>query len=209
MEKLKQLRWRPTKDLVPYQNNARTHSDAQIDQVVASIQEFGWTNPILIDAENGIIAGHARVEAAKRLGMEKVPCLPIEHLTGAQRRAYIIADNKLAENAGWDQALLGLELSELGDLDFNLELTGFDLDEIGALIAAQEATEGHEGNGVDNAGNLSDRFGAHLLAFWTLGKVGGKTASGRGYPWGYKASSAEGPRLGGAMPLDRQALEGH
>jgi site-specific DNA-methyltransferase (adenine-specific) len=120
--------------LIPYARNSRTHSEEQVAQIAASIREFGFTNPVLIDAEGGIIAGHGRVLAARKLQLAEVPCLRLSHLTETQKRAYIIADNKLALNAGWDDELLALELAELGDLGFDLDLTGFSLDEINALM---------------------------------------------------------------------------
>src|SRR5690554_752318 len=123
-----------TGDLIPYARNSRTHSDEQVAQIAASIREFGFLNPIIIDGDNGIIAGHGRVLAAKKLGMEKLPCIEASHLTDAQRRAYVIADNKLALNAGWDDELLRIELDELGEAGFDLELTGFSLDEIELLL---------------------------------------------------------------------------
>jgi len=129
-----------TADLIPYARNTRTHSEAQVAQIAGSIREFGFTNPVLIDVENGIIAGHGRVMAAQKLGLEKVPCIRLAHLTDTQRRAYIIADNKLALNAGWDEEMLALELGELGDLDFDLSLIGFDEAELGDLMA--ETIEG-------------------------------------------------------------------
>jgi len=119
--------------LIPYAANARTHDDAQVAQIAASIKEFGFTNPVLIDGENGIIAGHGRLMAARKLGMETVPVIVLDHLTDAQRKAYILADNKLALNAGWDVEMLRCELQELGDLGFDLALTGFNADEIAAL----------------------------------------------------------------------------
>jgi ParB-like chromosome segregation protein Spo0J len=122
-------RW-PIDKLIPYARNARTHSDAQVAQIAASIREFGFTNPVLIDGEGNIIAGHGRVLAARKLGMQEIPCIRLEHLTETQRRAYIIADNKLALNAEWDEELLALELSELQELGFDLDLTGFRFDEI-------------------------------------------------------------------------------
>ena len=126
--------YKPTATLIPYVNNARTHSSGQIKQIAASIQEFGWTNPVLIDGDNGIIAGHGRVLAAQLLACENVPTIEIGHLTKAQKKAYIIADNKLAENAGWDSDLLALELGDLKDLNFDLDLTGFSDFEIGELM---------------------------------------------------------------------------
>lgn len=115
-----------TAKLTPYARNSRTHSAEQITQIANSITEFGFTNPVLIDADGGIIAGHGRVMAAKQLGLEQVPCIRLGHLTEAQKRAYIIADNKLAENSGWDEELLALELQEIKELDFDLELIGLE-----------------------------------------------------------------------------------
>jgi hypothetical protein len=120
--------------LIPYARNARTHSDAQVAQIAASIREFGWTNPILVDDKQGIIAGHGRVLAARKLGVVQVPTIELGGLSEAQRRAYIIADNKLAENVGWDSELLALELGDLKLQDFDLELTGFDDLELGELL---------------------------------------------------------------------------
>jgi DNA modification methylase len=120
-------------DLIPYARNSRTHSDEQITQIAASIKEFGFLNPVIVDGENGIIAGHGRVMAAKKLGMTELPAVEASHLTDAQRRAYIIADNKLALNAGWDDEMLRVEFAELTEAGFDLDLTGFSLDEIGAL----------------------------------------------------------------------------
>lgn len=125
--------------LVPYARNSRTHSDEQVAQICASIKEFGFTNPVLIDGEGVIIAGHGRTMAAQRLDMKEVPCLRLGHLTDAQKKAYVIADNKLALNAGWDDDMLAIELKELNAEDFDLSLTGFDDDELAALLA--EAVE--------------------------------------------------------------------
>ena len=115
-----------TNDLIPYARNSRTHSDEQIAQVAASIREFGFTNPVLIDHDNGIIAGHGRVMAATRLKLDTVPCIRLSHLSDTQKRAYIIADNKLALNSGWDEEMLKLELIELDALGFDVDLIGFD-----------------------------------------------------------------------------------
>ena len=125
-----EVTYRPIESLIPYARNSRTHSDAQVAQIAASIREFGWTNPVLIDAEGGIIAGHGRIMAGRKLGIKEAPCIVLENLTDAKRRAYIIADNKLALNAGWDVELLKIELSDLKALDFDLSLTGFDPGEI-------------------------------------------------------------------------------
>lgn len=126
--------------LIPYARNSRTHSDEQVGQVAASIREFGFTNPVLIDAEGGIIAGHGRVMAARKLGLAEVPCIRLAHLSEAQKRAYVIADNKLALNAGWDEQMLALEFKDLQAMDFDLELTGFGLGDIDELLAELDAT---------------------------------------------------------------------
>jgi len=130
---------RKVTDLTPYARNSRTHSDEQVAQIAASIKEWGFTNPILIDPEGGIIAGHGRLMAAQRLGLEDVPCVTASGWTEAQKRAYVIADNKLALNAGWDNDMLAVEFGELKDLDFDLSLTGFDDDELGSLLADERA----------------------------------------------------------------------
>src|SRR6202140_4384395 len=110
--------------LIPYAKNPRTHSDAQIAQIAASIEAFGFNNPILVDSKAGIIAGHGRLLAARQLGLEEVPVIVLDHLTGNQKRAYILADNKLTEAAGWDDAVLRSELAALRDADFDLEMLG-------------------------------------------------------------------------------------
>jgi len=121
---------KPIAELSAYENNPRTHSEKQINQIVASINEFGFTNPVLIDKDNRIIAGHGRVLAAKKMGMLDVPCLILEGLSRDQLRAYVIADNKLAENADWDKELLASEILELEDLDFDISLLGFQKEEL-------------------------------------------------------------------------------
>ena len=136
---------RSVESLVPYSNNARTHSDAQVAQIAASIKEFGWTNPILVDGDNGIIAGHGRLMAARMIGLEQVPCIELAHLSDAQRRAYILADNKLAENAGWDKDLLKVELEGLADEDVDLTLTGFDADELRDIMVPDLGGDGEGG----------------------------------------------------------------
>lgn len=136
-QKLEQAR---IDDLIPYARNSRTHSEAQVAQVAASIREFGFTNPVLIDADGGIIAGHGRVLAARKLGMDTVPAIHIDYMTEAQKRAYVIADNKLALNAGWDDELLALELGDLNDEGFDLSLTGFSEDELARLVIDAEET---------------------------------------------------------------------
>ena len=125
-------------ELIPYVNNSRTHSDEQVAQIAASIKEFGWTNPILIDEQNSIIAGHGRLMAARKLSMDKIPCIEVKNLTEAQKKALIIADNKLALNAGWDNDLLKLELENLQELGFDLDILGFDADELNALLEPEQ-----------------------------------------------------------------------
>jgi ParB-like chromosome segregation protein Spo0J len=121
-------------DLVPYARNSRTHSVAQVDKIAASIREFGFLNPIIVDGQNGIIAGHGRVLAAQKLGLDTLPVIEAAHLTEAQRRAYVIADNRLALDAGWDNELLKVELQDLDAQGFDLTLTGFELKEMAALF---------------------------------------------------------------------------
>ena len=128
--------------LIPYAKNSRTHDDAQVAQIAASIKEFGWTNPILINGEKGIIAGHGRLMAARKLKMDKVPVIELNGMTDAQKKAYVIADNRLALNAGWDNAMLTIELQDLEDEGFDLSLTGFDDSELDALLNPIEETEG-------------------------------------------------------------------
>src|SRR4029077_12553117 len=130
-----QITLRPVADLIPYVNNPRTHSAEQVAVIAGSIREFGWTNPVLIDGRNGIIAGHGRVLAARKLRLAQVPCIELAHLTDAQRRAYVIADNQTALRAGWSDELLRLELGQLQAANFNLDLVGFDPDALASLFA--------------------------------------------------------------------------
>lgn len=150
-------------ELIPYASNARTHSEEQVTQIASSIREFGFINPIIIDDKNNVIAGHGRLLASKKLGLKEVPTLQVDHLTDTQRKAYILADNQLALNAGWDTEMLKLELAGLDDVGFNLELLGFDLDALGDLgvqeleLEEQEVPEPAE----DPISKLGD--------LWTLG----------------------------------------
>lgn len=121
-------------DLVPFANNARTHSEDQVARIAGSIREFGFNNPVLVDGENGIIAGHGRVLAARKLGLDTVPVIELAHLTETQKRAYILADNKLAEQAGWDRELLSLELADLSELGVDLAEIGFEGAELDDLL---------------------------------------------------------------------------
>ena len=163
----------PTVSLRPYDRNARTHSLKQIAQIAASIKAFGFNNPVLIDKDGGIIAGHGRVEAAKSLGLETVPCVRLDHLDDAQKRAYILADNKLAEKAGWDPEILKIELQHLTslDLDFDVTITGFEMAEIDVLLSdeadaeadpADDVPEVEQGPAVTRPGDIW-QIGGHRL----------------------------------------------
>lgn len=137
-----------TDDLIPYINNSRTHSESQIKQIAASIREFGFTNPILIDEGGSIIAGHGRLVAAQLLNLDSVPTITLEGLTEAQRKAYVIADNKLALNSGWDIDVLSNELKALSEFDFNLALLGFEEEELNTILGEIDfspATETEQG----------------------------------------------------------------
>jgi len=133
---------KPVDKLIPYINNSRTHSDEQVAQIAASIKEFGWTNPILVDGENGIIAGHGRLMAARKLGYTEVPTIELKDLTETQRKAYIIADNRLALNAGWDNEMLTIELNDLLADGFALEMLGFDAGIVEQLLMGETADLG-------------------------------------------------------------------
>lgn len=154
------LHHKKVSDLIPYVNNSRTHSDEQVLQVASSIKEFGFTNPVLIDDDGMIIAGHGRVLAAKKLKMDEVPCLVLSGLTEAQKKAYVIADNKLALNSGWDDELLKLELEGLSDLGFDLDILGFSADELSELLKDDDVeglTDEDEVPDLDNIDPLSIR----------------------------------------------------
>jgi ParB-like chromosome segregation protein Spo0J len=130
---------RPIDVLLPYCRNPRLHDEAQVSQIAASMVEFGWTSPILVDGQNGLIAGHGRLLAARKLGLKQVPVIELAHLTETQKRAYVITDNQLTLNSTWDEDLLRVELAALQEADFDLALTGFDDDEIAELLAGEEA----------------------------------------------------------------------
>jgi len=155
-----------TKDLIPYARNTRTHSDEQVNQIVSSIKEFGFTNPVLVDQDNMIIAGHGRVMAANKLKLDKVPTICLKHLTEAQKKAYIIADNRLALNAGWDEDMLKVELEELNDLEFDISLLGFEDNEIESLLS--EPTEGLTDE--DAVPDLPEEPTTKLGDLWILGE---------------------------------------
>lgn len=135
---------RAVNELIPYANNSRTHDDRQIDQVAESIKEFGFTNPILIDEDNGVIAGHGRLLASKKLNLDEVPCIILNGLSDEQKKAYVIADNKLALNAGWNEKMLMKELFTLEGKEFDLLLTGFSSDELKSLVDIDITGDGVE-----------------------------------------------------------------
>ena len=162
---------RPITSLKPFSRNARTHSKKQIKQIAASIERFGFTNPVLVSETGEIIAGHGRVEAAKSLGWETVPTVVLSHLSSSERRAYVLADNKLALNAGWDRELLALELQALIDLDFDIELTGFDLAEIDfSLDAARESNSTGPDAAEDHLPSPSSIPVSRAGDMWQLGR---------------------------------------
>ena len=141
MQQTLSLQYKPLEMLIPYARNARQHSDAQVAQIAASIREFGWAAPIIVDAQSNVIAGHGRLLAARKLGLAEVPVVSLDHLSDTQRRALILADNKIAENATWDEALLGVELAALSEAGFELGLTGFSQDEWERLIEGDLSDE--------------------------------------------------------------------
>ena len=150
------IAYKKIKELIPYCNNSRTHSDEQVLQIASSIKEFGFTNPVLIDGQGGIIAGHGRIMAAQKLKMDEVPTITLSDLSEAQKKAYIIADNKLALNSGWDDELLKIELEQLKELDFDLGLIGFSDDELALLMLDEDDPVSSDDK--PSNGSLADRF---------------------------------------------------
>ncbi|WP_421776702.1 site-specific DNA-methyltransferase [Gardnerella sp. KA00255] len=167
MEKEMQYYLADVSELIPYVRNARTHSEAQVSQIAASIREFGFLSPILVAEDNTILAGHGRLAAAQKLGLKKVPCVKENHLTETQKRAYIIADNKLSLNAGWDSELLAVELSELEGADFNLDLLGFDEAELSSIFDADKDVSDDD---FDVEKELEEPCFSKTGDMWTLGK---------------------------------------
>ena len=163
-----QVEQRKIETLIPYVNNSRTHSDEQVAQIAASVREFGWTNPILVDGQNGIIAGHGRLAAARKLGLTEVPVIVLDHLSEAQKKALVIADNKLASNAGWDDEMLRIELSDLQEMGFDATIAGFTTEELDALLNATEGTDGLTDE--DNVPEAPDEPATRLGDVWILGK---------------------------------------
>jgi DNA modification methylase len=161
-----------TAELIPYARNARTHSEQQVQQIAGSIQEFGFCNPVLIDAANGIIAGHGRVMAAQLLKLESVPCLRLSHLTDAQKRAYVLADNRIALSSGWDEEMLANELSDLHADEFDMALLGFDVEELEGLLGMQSVTEESDVDAeprIDEAEELQGLWETKLGQVWRCG----------------------------------------
>lgn len=150
--------------LAPYANNARTHSDEQIEQIARSIREFGWTNPVLIDQNDTIVAGHGRVLAARRLGIHTVPCLRLEFMDEEQKRAYVLADNQLALKAGWDFSLLREELFDLKDIGFDIELIGFDDAELNDILSGTADSKEQEGDTQEFSIRIWSKDEAEILA---------------------------------------------
>ncbi len=167
MEKEMQYYLADVSELIPYVRNARTHSEAQVAQIAASIREFGFLSPILVSEDNTILAGHGRLAAALKLGLKKVPCVKENHLTETQKRAYIIADNKLSLNAGWDSELLAVELSELEGADFNLDLLGFDEAELSSIFDADKDVNEDD---FDVEKELEEPCFSKTGDMWMLGK---------------------------------------
>lgn len=167
MEKEMQYYLADVSELIPYVRNARTHSEAQVAQIAASIREFGFLSPILVAEDNTILAGHGRLAAAQKLGLKKVPCVKENHLTETQKRAYIIADNKLSLNAGWDSELLAVELSELEGADFNLDLLGFDEAELSSIFDADKDVNEDD---FDVEKELEEPCFSKTGDMWTLGR---------------------------------------
>lgn len=151
MQQPLEVHYRKVADLIPYVRNSRTHSDEQVAQIAASVREFGFTNPVLVDDKGGIIAGHGRVMAARKLGLDEVPTICLGHLTDAQRKAYVIADNRIALNSGWDEAMLKVEITDLQHLDFDLSLLGFDEGELADLLSDAKVEEGEYQGDPDEA----------------------------------------------------------
>ncbi|HXV25709.1 MAG TPA: ParB/Srx family N-terminal domain-containing protein [Alphaproteobacteria bacterium] len=163
------VEYRPIAELRPAARNARTHSKKQLHQIAASIRQFGFTTPVLVDDTGRIMAGHGRVEAAKTLGLDRVPTIRLDHMSEAQKRVYAILDNRLAELAGWDRDLLAIEFTELSalDIDFDLEITGFETAEIDLLIDGSGF--GADGDPADDVPEVSDRIVSRPGDLWVLG----------------------------------------
>lgn len=210
-----QIEYRPVDALIPYVRNARTHSEDQVAQIAASIAEFGFVNPILVDGDDVIIAGHGRLMGAKLLGLDEVPVIVLDHLSEAQRRALIIADNRIAENAGWDEAMLRAELAALRDDDFDLDVIGFDDGELesilngeglGGLVAGSpdDAGDAAAPLGIAGASKLSERFGVPPFTVLDARKGWWQDRKRAWIDLGIRSELGRGAARGGSpAPLDR------
>lgn len=189
---------RPVASLVPYARNARTHSEEQVAQIAASIREWGWTVPVLVDEESGLIAGHGRVLAAQKLGLADVPVMVARGWSDAQKRAYILADNKLAMNAGWDADLLRVELDGLKEEGFDVSLTGFGEDELSDLLANAGDAD------LNGAGSLGNQFGIPPFSVLNAREGWWQDRKRAWLALGIKSELGRGAAPGGApMPMDR------
>jgi len=207
---LQQLVDRDPASLRPYARNARTHSKKQIQHIAASIERFGFTNPVLVSDAGEIIAGHGRVEAAKLLGMSKVPTIALSHLSEAERRAYVLADNKLALNAGWDSEILAIELQALVDLEFDLELTGFSLAEVDLVLdAAHDADPAASDAPEDGVPALSGPAVSRLGDLWQLGRHRLLCGDARSVADMHQLMGAERADLMFTDPPYNVAIDGH
>lgn len=213
-----QIETRPIDRLVPYVRNSRTHSEDQIAQIAASIAEFGFVNPVLIGADDVIVAGHGRVLAAKQLGMAEVPVIVLDHLSEAQRRALVIADNRIAESAGWDEAMLKAELAALRDEEFDLDLLGFGDDELLRMLDSVALPGMDGGAGADDSGTppagspapepsatLADRFGIPPFSVLDARKGWWQDRKRAWIDLGIRSELGRGAAPGGSpRPLDRK-----
>jgi len=212
-----QIETRSIERLVPYVRNSRTHSEDQLAQIAASIAEFGFVNPVLIGADDVIVAGHGRVLAAKQLGMTEVPVVVLDHLSEAQRRALVIADNRIAESAGWDEAMLKAELAALREEEFDLDLLGFSDDELlrmldSVALSGMDGGEGADGSGSPPAGapapepsaTLADRFGIPPFSVLDARKGWWQDRKRAWIDLGIRSELGRGAAPGGSpRPLDR------
>jgi hypothetical protein len=211
---------RPVDRLIPYVRNARTHSEDQVAQIAASIAEFGFVNPVLIGADDVIVAGHGRVLAAKRLGLSEVPVIVLDHLSEAQRRALVIADNRIAENAGWDEAMLRAEFAALREDAFDLGVLGFSDDELLRIIESAEfsspADDGADDSGTPPAGSpapqpsttLADRFGIPPFSVLDARKGWWQYRKRAWIDLGIRSELGRGAAPGGSPPpLDHARME--
>lgn len=201
---------RPIDRLIPYARNARTHSDDQVAQIAASIAEFGFVNPVLIGADDVVIAGHGRLLAARRLGMSEVPVIALDHLNEAQRRALVIADNRIAENAGWDEQLLRAELATLREENFELDLLGFAEAELSSLLDAinVDTNAGESQTGSAEADppsqTLAERFGIPPFSVLNAREGWWQNRKRAWIDLGIRSELGRGAPIGGApMPIDR------